>query len=58
MIGPGNAETLLRQVGVTKQIDCLAISALDPRTLEPLLQRISIGLRPEYLSENRLAVGE
>jgi GTPase len=57
-IGPGNADLLVRQVGAVKQVDCLAISALDPRTLEPLLQRISIDLRSEILSEKRLAAGD
>src|SRR2546429_1335445 len=46
LVDEASLEAIMRICGAEAGSDCLAISALSPRTLEPLLRRIGVALRP------------
>lgn len=53
-IDPETVAALMRQTAATKQVDCVAISALNPGTLQPLLRQIAVGLASGQPNQSRV----
>ena len=51
-------EALRRQISLDKHAECVAVSAIDPETLEPLLKRIGEIIRRFSIADLRFAIGK